>query len=225
MMIHHIDWSIVEKVLLAAALGGIIGLEREYRRKPAGLRTNMFLCLGSAMFTLISSNMASFFGGDHTRIAAQIIPGIGFIGAGAILRERGSVVGLTTAATMFVVASIGMAVGAGFYATASFAALFVLLALTLLGAFELRYGLKVQVMSFRCETENAHELLPRVRKVLEDMHLVMQHFQVQRVGSEYILEFDAEVTMAQQHEIVAKLMALKARCEVVPAEATHETRF
>jgi putative Mg2+ transporter-C (MgtC) family protein len=107
--------STVIRLVLAAILGGLIGLERELRRKPAGLRTNMFMCFGSAMFTIISYRMASEFSGDHTRIAAQIIPGIGFIGAGSILHSRGSVTGLTTAATLFVVASIGMAVGAGLY--------------------------------------------------------------------------------------------------------------
>ena len=96
------------RLLLAAILGGRIGLERQLRHKPAGLRTNIFICLGSAMFTLLSGELAGTVGGDHTRIAAQIIPGIGFIGAGSILHSRGSVVGLTTAATIFVVASVGM---------------------------------------------------------------------------------------------------------------------
>src|SRR5712671_4398617 len=85
------------RLMLAAFLGGIVGLERELSRKPAGLRTNMFICFGSAMFTILSAELASGWGvGDHTRIAAQIIPGIGFIGAGSILRAKGSVSGLTT---------------------------------------------------------------------------------------------------------------------------------
>src|ERR1700757_4578878 len=96
------------RLAVAAILGGIIGLERQLRHKPAGLRTNLFICFGSAMYTILSAQLAASFGGDHTRIAAQIIPGIGFIGAGSILHARGSVVGLTTAATLFVVASVGM---------------------------------------------------------------------------------------------------------------------
>src|SRR5512146_2397203 len=110
--------QVLIRLLLAAVLGGIIGLERELKHKPAGLRTNMFICFGSAMFSILSVTMASEFTGDHTRIAAQIIPGIGFIGAGSILHSRGSVQGLTTAATMFVVASIGMATGGGLYGVA-----------------------------------------------------------------------------------------------------------
>ena len=223
-MFHDLNLHIVGRLLLAAALGGLIGLEREFRRKPAGLRTNMFICFGSALFTVISYEMASAYVGDHTRIAAQIIPGIGFIGAGAILRERGSVVGLTTAATMFVVASIGMAIGAGLYATGIFSALIILLSLTALGWFEARYGLKSRLMMFRCETADTHGLLQQVHKGLDEMHLQMQHFQMHREGSEYILEFEADVSLPQQRELVSRLNALKARCEVVPADNGHETR-
>ena len=96
--------STIVRLVIAAILGGIIGLERQLRNKPAGLRTNMFICFGSAMFTIMSDQLASGYGGDHTRVAAQIIPGIGFIGAGSILHAKGSVTGLTTAATLFVVA-------------------------------------------------------------------------------------------------------------------------
>ena len=96
---HVVLTSTIERLGLAAALGGIIGLERELRHKAAGLRTNMLICFGSAVFTVLSAQMADRFGGDNVRIASQIIPGIGFIGAGAILRERGSVTGVTTAAT------------------------------------------------------------------------------------------------------------------------------
>ena len=81
--------AIVYRLLLAAALGGIVGLEREIRRKPAGLRTSMFICMGSALFTLLSKEFAERFGDpSHTRIVSNLIPGIGFIGAGAIIRER-----------------------------------------------------------------------------------------------------------------------------------------
>src|SRR2546427_3165026 len=106
----------MEKLLLAALLGGLIGLDREARHRPAGLRTNLFICMGAAMFTLLSDQLAGAHTGDHTRIAAQIIPGIGFIGAGSILHSRGDLVtGITSAATLFVVASVGMAVGGGLY--------------------------------------------------------------------------------------------------------------
>src|SRR5690242_5741351 len=126
----------IARLVVAAILGGAIGLERQLRHKPAGLRTNMFICFGAAMFTVLSDQLAGGYGGDHTRVAAQIIPGIGFIGAGSILHARGSVVGLTTAATLFVVASVGMAAGGGLYVTAIFATILILISLALLGRVE-----------------------------------------------------------------------------------------
>src|SRR5271155_862335 len=106
-MLHDLDAVTIGRLLLAAVLGGAVGMERELSHKPAGIRTNMLICLGAALFTIISYEMAANVGGDHTRIAAQIIPGIGFIGAGVVIRERGTIIGITSAATIFVVASIG----------------------------------------------------------------------------------------------------------------------
>lgn len=113
------------KLLLATVLGGAIGIERELAGKPAGLRTNILICVGAALFLQLSVDVAEIgFSadghpyGDTTRIAAQIVSGIGFLGAGAILHGEGAVVGLTTAATIWVVAAIGAAVGAGAYVDA-----------------------------------------------------------------------------------------------------------
>ena len=105
----------VTTVVLAVVLGATIGLEREISGKAAGLRTNILICVGAAVFTIISKQMAAEHGGSATRIAAQIVTGVGFLGAGAIIQDRGGVHGLTTAATIWLVASIGMACGAGFY--------------------------------------------------------------------------------------------------------------
>src|ERR1700693_892742 len=127
--------STLARLSLAAVLGGVIGLERQLRHKPAGLRTNMFICFGAAMFTVLSRQLAGT-EADSARIAAQIIPGIGFIGAGFILHARASGTGLTTAATLFVVASVGMAAGGGLYLTAVFATGIILIALVVLGGME-----------------------------------------------------------------------------------------
>jgi putative Mg2+ transporter-C (MgtC) family protein len=100
---------------LATLLGGAIGLERELGGKPAGLRTNILICLGSVLYTHISIAMMGAGASDPTRGAGQIVTGVGFIGAGTILHARGAIVGLTSAATIWVVAAIGVALGSGYY--------------------------------------------------------------------------------------------------------------
>jgi putative Mg2+ transporter-C (MgtC) family protein len=135
-------YYVVLRLLLAAALGGMIGLEREASGKPAGFRTNLLICLGAALITEISYDVAvagaAQLGGtpDPGRIAAQIVSGIGFLGAGSILHSRGGVTGLTTAATLWVVAAIGMAVGARAYVAAIIATSLVMATLMLLGRVE-----------------------------------------------------------------------------------------
>jgi len=113
-------WHVVLRLGLAAVLGAAIGAEREFRERQAGLRTHLVVSAGSALFTIVSAYGFSEFPGkvDPTRIAAQIVTGIGFLGAGAIIRQGLSVRGLTTAATLWLVAAIGMAAGAGYWAGA-----------------------------------------------------------------------------------------------------------
>ncbi len=141
--------SVLGKLVLATILGGAIGMEREVAGKPAGLRTNILICVGAALFTQLSMDIARIGFtpagapyGDTTRIAAQIVSGIGFLGAGAILHGGGSVVGLTTAATIWVVAAIGAAVGAGAFVDACGATLLIMLILVGLRPFEGRLAAK-----------------------------------------------------------------------------------
>ena len=125
---HYGDlWSL----LLAVFLGGLIGVEREIRGKAAGLRTNILICLGAAIFTIVSKSLAGT--GDVTRIAAQVVSGIGFLGAGAIIQDRGGIHGLTTAATIWLVSSIGVCCGAKEYAVAGVSTIIALLVLLVLG--------------------------------------------------------------------------------------------
>lgn len=123
------------RLALAAGLGGAIGLEREYRHKPAGLRTNMLIALGSALFAILSVELGAG-AGSPDRIAAQVVSGIGFLGAGAILRSGQNVHGLTTAATIWVNAAIGMAAGLGAYGVAAGGATLTLVVLALLPVME-----------------------------------------------------------------------------------------
>lgn len=134
----HLD--LLGRLLLASVLGGLIGLEREWSGKPAGFRTNLLICVGAALLTDLSISVARAADpgvpADPARIAAQIVSGIGFLGAGTIIQARGGVMGLTTAATLWVVAAIGMAVGAHAYTEAVGTTLLVVLALLVLGRVE-----------------------------------------------------------------------------------------
>jgi putative Mg2+ transporter-C (MgtC) family protein len=126
----NMEIEMVLRLLLATVLGGIIGFQREWTGKEAGLRTNMLICLGSALLTVLSIN--AFPDSDPSRLAAGIATGIGFIGAGVILhRDGGSVVGLTSAATIWAVAAIGIAAGTGLYIIAVFACVLTFLVLLL----------------------------------------------------------------------------------------------
>jgi putative Mg2+ transporter-C (MgtC) family protein len=192
----------VTRLLLAAVLGGIIGLERALRRRPAGLRTNMFICFGAAMFTILSEELAGEFSGDHTRIAAQIIPGIGFIGAGSILHSKGGISGLTTAATLFVVASIGMACGGGLYLQATFATLLIFLALQVLGWMERQFNLKPLVMNYIVvTTKTADEIVAAVNSMLEDSDASLQGMRLSKVDGKEKLVFSVDGTRLEHKQL------------------------
>jgi putative Mg2+ transporter-C (MgtC) family protein len=196
---------IVARLCLAGFLGGVIGMERELKRKPAGLRTNMFICIGSAMFTILSAELANEFPGDHTRIAAQIIPGIGFIGAGSILHSRGSVTGLTTAATLFVVASIGMAVGGGLYLPALFATLIIFLSLEVLGWFEGQFHLKATVNTFEATGAETEALLAAVNGIVDDLDLTLRSIKLERVDNAPRVQFTIEAARESQRRVYERL--------------------
>jgi putative Mg2+ transporter-C (MgtC) family protein len=146
-MITAFRLDLIIKLALAILMGGAIGLERQLAGKASGLRTNILICLGSALIMDLSMNLGMSFGdvrvGDPGRIAAQIVTGIGFIGAGTIMQSRGAITGLTSAATIWVVAAIGMTVGAGFYVEALGGTAMVMIVLAGLGRVEYRL-LRVQ---------------------------------------------------------------------------------
>ncbi|MEW6307740.1 MAG: MgtC/SapB family protein [Bacillota bacterium] len=121
---------VVSRLLVAFFLGGLVGLERESHRRPAGLRTHILVCVGSTIITLVSIDMLAIYGAaDPGRIAAQVVSGIGFLGAGTILREGAIIRGLTTAASLWVIAAIGLAVGAGMFLPAALGAVLALVTL------------------------------------------------------------------------------------------------
>lgn len=138
-MIAILRLDLAAKLMVAILVGGGIGLERELKGKPAGLRTNVLICIGSALLMDLSMRIAADHAGDPGRIAAQVVTGIGFLGAGTILHTRGTISGLTTAATIWVVAALGLTVGAGFFIEALGAAATVIVVLIGLGWAERRF--------------------------------------------------------------------------------------
>jgi putative Mg2+ transporter-C (MgtC) family protein len=184
------------RLVLAVILGGLIGLERELKHRPAGLRTNMFICFGAAPEP-----------SDYTRIAAQIIPGIGFIGAGSILHTRGLTTGLTTAATLFVVASVGMAAGGGLYLTAAFATGVVLVGLFVLGRLEQTVNLKTLLVSYEVTGVSAEEISLEVNRILEPRHRMMQNVLSGSTREHIRLQFDVAGCNRDQKELLKELKA------------------
>ena len=196
----------IERILLATLLGGLIGLEREIKHRPAGLRTNIFICVGAAMFTLLSDELAGAHTGDHTRIAAQIIPGIGFIGAGSIIHSRGDLIsGVTTAATIFVTAAVGMAIGGGQNLLAVVATLLVLGVLLLLGTIERLANLKVMLYAYEVAGASEAEATARINEILEPVHAIMLNQQFAPTPRHVRIRFECEGTRRQQAHIFSGL--------------------
>ncbi len=147
----------IARLLISLALGGLIGSERELRDKAAGFRTLMFICAGSALFTIFSARLAQAGGADPTRIAAQIVSGIGFLGAGVILRERGEIRGLTTAATIWLTAALGVGVGGGQILFSTLATAVILLALFVFPELEMRMNRIRQVRTYQVTAPASQE--------------------------------------------------------------------
>jgi putative Mg2+ transporter-C (MgtC) family protein len=215
--------EIVLRLSCAALLGAIIGIERDLHRRPAGIRTSAFVCMGSALFTILSYELAKSFGDSSgTRIASNLVQGIGFLGAGAILREGGNLVGLTTAATIFVEAAIGMAVGGGLYAVGGYATGLVLFGLVVLGWFARVANLKPREMGFRITGSHTEDIASEVQKLLESLKVKPQHFRISMNGPTSIVEFHADTGYREQEQIVKKLNRVGVVVEVVPFERNHE---
>src|SRR5215475_10352201 len=201
------DPSIALKLLLAAILGGIIGIEREIRDKPAGLRTNILICVGSTLFMSISTKVAALTGGDQTRIAAQIITGIGFLGAGAVLHSHGFVLGLTTAATIWVVAGIGMALGAGFYGMAVMATALSIVTLTFMSFVEDRLQ-SHRVYSYSVVVTDVANALPLMKNALKELAIAPSSFNFRRESDGFHVWFNLLISRETHLKIVERFSRL-----------------
>ena len=159
--------SIVLKLLLAVALGGLIGLERESSQKSAGFRTNILICIGSTMMMILSGlilGQEETSAGDLTRVAAAVITGVGFIGAGSIIQARGMVTGLTTAATLWAVAGLGLVIGSGHYIEAIIFAAIVISTLVIFRLVEDRFLAK-EIYRYGLRTPTPVQVITAVKKV------------------------------------------------------------
>lgn len=211
------------RLTVAAVLGSIIGIERELRRRPAGIRTSCFVCLATALFTILSAELARLFGDTSgTRIASNIVQGIGFLGAGAILKEAGGRVGMTTAATIFVEAAIGMAAGGGLYAIATYSTALVLFGLVCLGWAAQRFDLKCRPVAFRFTTSHSESVATEVQRLMAELKVPMEHFRVSMAGNNSIVEFQSVVSHSQQEKIITQLNRQGVITEVTPGEGSHE---
>jgi putative Mg2+ transporter-C (MgtC) family protein len=161
----------VTKLLFACFLGGAIGLEREWRHKASGLRTNMLMCMACAFFTLLSANLAGPNSPNRGQVAANIVQGVGFLGAGLILHTRSRVLGLTSASTVFVVAAIGMACGAGLYVEALLATIIVLVALQVIGLMEYSLPWKQYVLMYEVRGHDEASMFTVILSVLDEAKL------------------------------------------------------
>lgn len=211
--------TILARLAWAALLGAIIGIERNVRHRPSGMRTGFCVSLGAALFTIVSVEVARRTGDSSpTRIASNIVQGVGFLGAGVILRERGNVVGLTTAATIFAIAAIGMAAGGGLFAVSGIACLLVLFALVVLVYFEDWLNLKSRYMLFRITVDRADNLVSDVHRIFSEIGVTIDNFQVSMEDSKNLIQFDADLSTRQQEKVLAQLSRPGVTCEMMPVE-------
>jgi putative Mg2+ transporter-C (MgtC) family protein len=214
--------STLARLLLAAILGGIIGLERQLRHRPAGLRTNMFICFGAAMFTVLSRQLAGV-ESDSARIAAQIIPGIGFIGAGSILHAKASVQGLTTASTLFVVAGVGMAAGGGLYLTACFATIIILISLVVLGRMEVAFSLKLFTTTYEVTGRSVDAMICEVNRILDSEQLTMHSMHIAHAEPDFRVVISVDGELNEQNVFSIRLHESNAFATVTTLGTTeHE---
>ncbi|HOZ37195.1 MAG TPA: MgtC/SapB family protein [Anaerolineaceae bacterium] len=212
----EIPWyEIFLRLAVALIAGGAIGFERERDSQPAGLRTHMILALGAALVMILSINIAVEFGSDPARLAAQVVSGIGFLGAGAILRFGFNVKGLTTASTLWTTAMVGMAIGYGYYLVALFAVVIMLIVLTLVERFEKKF---VRVNIMRTVVIDVHDregILREVRKTMTKLADSIIAFNVQKsvknknMRLEIIARFNRSEKLEDMMEVISSIEGVR----------------
>ena len=215
----ELHWAeVMVRVVLAGVLGGAIGAEREIREREAGLRTHLLVAVGAALFTLVSAygwrdfrfSTESGITYDPTRIAAQVVTGIGFLGAGAIIRQGLSIRGLTTAASLWVVAAIGIASGAGYYSAAVITTVLVLVSLWPLRIVAFRLFERIRPGEHRLEVElGPNESPATLLEALERTGAAVRAFEVEDARDRRRVLLDLRLAGVQSHAVTAELMRLE----------------
>jgi putative Mg2+ transporter-C (MgtC) family protein len=211
-------WIEIALALAAVICGAIVGTERERHQKSAGLRTLMLVCLGSAVFTMISF-VFSTNTGDSGRVAAQIVTGVGFLGAGAILHSPSGVTGMTTAATIWVTAAIGITVGAGFPVAGLSTCVLVRVVLASIRGWEVRHlgGMRSVTMEFIVDPDRGKTLI-HLDRLREEFHVTAELSQEETMG-EHALRLRLDLEMARSHvsellDLIANLPAVREIREI-----------
>ncbi len=197
----------IGRLLMACLLGGVIGLQREISRKAAGVRTNLLISMGAAFFTLLSAVLAGDANPDKGRVASNIVQGIGFLGAGLILHNRNRVSGLTSAASVWAVASIGMACGAGLYAAAAVAAIIVVVALQLVGLLERRANLKGYPLVYEARGRDQTQMLTSILDAMDKAGERLTNVERDNIGDLQRVTFAVTATNTRHERLQLRLNA------------------
>ena len=218
--------EIFGKLLLSCVLGGLIGYEREARHKSAGLRTNILVCLGSCLVMMISVDIGDGTNADVARVAAQVVSGIGFLGAGAIMKEGLSVTGLTTAACLWVVAGVGLATGLGFYSGALLTTGFVFLVLRVFGRYD-SWMVREDTFAVAVIAENTPGVIRAVTELLTAQDYFLRGIRIHMRESEYskrsepVLELEVEVSSRNRIDRGETMEMIRGIEGVIKAEALN----
>jgi len=197
----------ISRLLTASVLGGLIGLEREVKRRSAGVRTNLLICLGAAFFTLLSAVLAGDASPNKGQVASNIVQGIGFLGAGLIIHNRSRISGLTSAASVWVVASIGMACGAGLLAAAAIATVIVIIALEVVGFLERRASIKIYSLIYEARGSDQTAMLHCILDAMDKAGEQLGDFAANAIGDLQRVTFTITATKRQHERLRGKLLS------------------
>jgi len=191
---------------VALLIGGIIGAERERQKKAVGLRTLILISVGSALFTILSIRISVIWGGEPSRIASSIVSGIGFLGAGVILEEHGRLVGLTTAATIWLTAALGMAIGAGEYILAVGGTVISIIVLILFTKFEEYLNISTETRTYRITTKTSWNNYKDLKALFKDHHLTIDSHKQEKDEKEMVCTFEVYGQLKRHDKVVQKLL-------------------